>query len=200
MELMHNLNRMHQNDHPPQLYAHRGSTVLAPENTIAAFDLALGYECDVLEIDVRLSKDNVVMVTHDVTLERTTDGTGFVRDFTQAELQALNAAAQFTDLEGKPYRGPSQQLLTLEEMLQRYPTIGINIDIKDPEREAAEAVASVLNSVSHNQWINVGSFHAPVLRYFRQLAPNKKLHKWFSEASNRTRLTSTCKYPYNIGE
>jgi len=87
----------------PRLYAHRGSTVLAPENTAAAFDVALAHGSHVLEIDVRMSRDGVLFVTHDQTLQRTTNGHGKVRDQLACELDTLNAAYHFTDLQGRSY-------------------------------------------------------------------------------------------------
>lgn len=160
----------------PRLFAHRGTSLLAPENTQAAFDLAVRYQCDVLETDVRLSKDGVVIVTHDETLERTTNGYGRVRDYQLHELKRFDAGANFRDLTGAPFNGPRQQLLTLDELFQLYPHVGINIDIKDNNPLAAAAVAKVITASQRNlnptQWINVGSFHANVTHAFRREAPN----------------------------
>jgi len=156
----------------PRIFAHRGSTILAPENTRAAFDLALHYQCDVLETDVRLSKDGHVMVTHDARLERTTNGTGLVRDSTLAELKTLDAGCRFTHQNGDAYRGESMSLLTLHELLELYPSVDINIDIKDTDIEAAAAVASVVKAHKTSCWINVGSFHAKVAHHFRHCAPD----------------------------
>lgn len=160
---------------PPKLFAHRGTSLLAPENTQAAFDLAVQYQADVLETDVRLSKDGVVMVTHDETLQRTTNGSGRVRDHSLQALKQLDAGCGFRDLSGNPYQGPSLSLLTLDELFDQYPDVGINIDIKDNDAEAARAIAEVIkrrcDRPGASQWINVGSFHAPVINQFRQLAP-----------------------------
>lgn len=158
----------------PRIFAHRGTTLLAPENTNAAFELALRYECDVLETDVRMSKDGQIIVTHDETLERTTNARGRVIDLTVAELKQLDAGAKFRDLQNQPYKGPRLQLLTLDELFDRYPMVGINIDIKDRSVKAAKAVADVVKK--HNradkQWVNVGSFHADVIKHFRSIAPS----------------------------
>lgn len=159
----------------PRLFAHRGSSLLAPENTQAAFDLAMQYQADVLETDVRLSKDGIVMVTHDETLERTTDGNGLVRDYTAKALKRLNAAHRFIDTNNVPYSGAAMSILTLHELFEHYPSVGINIDIKDNDQHAATAVAKVvLDREKANKtapWINVGSFHANVIKRFRAQAP-----------------------------
>lgn len=78
----------------PKIIAHRGASVHAPENTLAAFQLALEQGADGIELDVMLSKDGKLAVIHDDTVDRTTNGTGRVVDLTLEELQALNAGNQ----------------------------------------------------------------------------------------------------------
>ena len=75
----------------PKIIAHRGSSAHAPENTIAAFRLALEQGADCVELDVMLSKDGHLVVIHDDTVDRTTDGKGAVRDMTLKELRSLDA-------------------------------------------------------------------------------------------------------------
>ncbi len=156
----------------PMLFAHRGSALLAPENTVAAFDFALKHDCHVLETDVRVSRDGTVMVTHDETLERTTNGAGRVRDANLSDLKKLDAGYRYRDEKGNRYSGPTLELLTLDELFERYPGVGINIDIKDNNAAAAVAVANVVERYAASHWINVGSFHANVINHFRQLAPS----------------------------
>ena len=75
----------------PKILAHRGASAHAPENTMAAFELALSHQADGIELDVMLSKDDQVVVIHDDTVDRTTDGCGRVRDMTLDELKSLDA-------------------------------------------------------------------------------------------------------------
>lgn len=158
----------------PLLFAHRGTSTMAPENTLAAFGFAAQHAADVLETDVRLSADGRVMVTHDATLERTTDGSGRVREQTLAELQELDAGYRFTQNGAYPWRGQGLQLLTLDELFERFGHLGINIDIKDADTAAAEVVAGVITRhlARHRSGrlplINVGSFHPPVIEAFRE--------------------------------
>ena len=79
----------------PQVFAHRGGSALAPENTIAAFDRGLALGADGLELDVHLSRDGVVVVHHDRTLERTTNLAGTVADRTADELARADAGYFF---------------------------------------------------------------------------------------------------------
>jgi len=88
----------------PLVFGHRGAAGLRPENTLASFEEALRLGCDGVEFDVQRTADKHHVCMHDVTVDRTTNGTGFVKDLTLAELRALDA-------------GEGQQIPTLDETL-----------------------------------------------------------------------------------
>lgn len=96
------------------MIAHRGASAAAPENTIAAFELAIEQGADAIELDVHLSRDDHPVVIHDFALERTTDGTGPVRERTVRELKRLDAGGWY----GGRFRG--QRIQTLAEVLERF--------------------------------------------------------------------------------
>jgi glycerophosphoryl diester phosphodiesterase len=98
----------------PLIIAHRGASAYAPENTVAAYELALDQGADLLEMDVHLSADDQPVMIHDFTLERTTDGRGRVREHTVRELKRLDAGSWF----GRQYQG--QRLQTLQEVVERF--------------------------------------------------------------------------------
>jgi glycerophosphoryl diester phosphodiesterase len=98
----------------PLLVAHRGASALAPEHTIPAYEAALEAGADALELDVRLSADDQLVVIHDASLERTTDGRGLVREYTLQQLKRLDAGRWF----GRAFRG--QRIQTLSEVLERF--------------------------------------------------------------------------------
>ncbi len=75
--------------------AHRGASGYAPENTFAAFDIAAEMNADFIELDVQLTKDGQIVVIHDDKVDRTTDGSGFVKDFTLKKLQSLDAGGWY---------------------------------------------------------------------------------------------------------
>src|SRR5436190_11368898 len=90
----------------PRVFAHRGGSALAPENTLAAFELGLRAGADGFELDVHLSADGVLVVFHDDTLDRTTNATGLVAARTAAELARVDAGWHFRDEHGSyPFRG-----------------------------------------------------------------------------------------------
>jgi glycerophosphoryl diester phosphodiesterase len=79
----------------PIIFAHRGASAHAPENTLAAFELALRQGADGIELDAKLSKDNQVVVIHDQIVDRTTEGTGNVKSLSLAEIRKLDAGSHF---------------------------------------------------------------------------------------------------------
>lgn len=134
------------------VYAHRGGAALRPENTIEAFDHGLECGADGLEFDVHLSRDNVVVVHHDETLDRTTAGHGRVADRTASELAAL-------------------QVPTLVEVLDRYPKIPIIVEIKVDSAALVRRVIDELRQHSAIDRAALGSFYAGPLREARKYEP-----------------------------
>lgn len=109
--------------------AHRGASGYAPENTMAAYELALEMNADAIEIDLQLTRDGQLVAIHDNTLERTTTGTGNVWDKTLAEIKQLDAGVKFNP------RFKGATVPTFDEILNRFKneSIGILIEIKTPE-------------------------------------------------------------------
>lgn len=125
----------------PIAFAHRGGAGLFPENTLAAFDGAVGLGVRWIETDVHLTRDGVIVVHHDATLERTTDGSGPVRARTLEELGRLDAAYRFTLDGGRSYpeRGGGHRIPTFAEVLERHPTVRFNVELKQREPPMVEA-------------------------------------------------------------
>jgi glycerophosphoryl diester phosphodiesterase len=126
----------------PRVFAHRGGAALAPENTLAAFDLGLRVGADGLELDVRLSADSVPVVVHDPTLERTTNATGAVAARTAAELARVDAGFRFPGPRGDfPFRAQGLGIPTLREVLTRHRSVPIIIEMKIDSDEMGQRVA-----------------------------------------------------------
>lgn len=119
----------------PLLVAHRGGSRLAPENTLEAFrDAVERWRADMLEMDVRLTRDGEVVVIHDGTVDRTTDGTGPVASFTLEELQRLDAGHRFVDPGGEAsFRGRGVRIPRFEDVLMALPHVRMNVEAKEPQ-------------------------------------------------------------------
>lgn len=118
----------------PLLFGHRGASAEAPENTLPAFERAVQAGVDVLEMDVHLSRDGVVMVHHDAFLERTTNGSGRLNQHDYAELARLDAGYRFRGADGGfGFRGRSCRIPRLSEVLEAFPKLAFNIEVKQEQ-------------------------------------------------------------------
>lgn len=148
------------------VFAHRGGAALRPENTIAAFDHGLALGADGLELDVRLSRDGVVIVHHDPTLERTTDARGPVSGLTADELARVDAAARHPEWRGRGIGVP-----TLREVLRRYRDARIIIELKLNDPELAIRTIDEVKAADAVARVSLGSFGTKVLRAARACEP-----------------------------
>jgi glycerophosphoryl diester phosphodiesterase len=130
----------------PRLIGHRGAAGEAPENTLASFERALADAAEFVELDVRASSDGDVVVIHDSTVERTTDGHGRVKQLTLAELKTLNAGYRFTTDGGAthPYRGRAIKIPTLKELFETFPQIRAIIELKQAHPSIVSGVIDVV--------------------------------------------------------
>lgn len=109
------------------IVAHRGASYYAPEHTAAAFDLAVEMGADFIELDIQMSKDGQLIVIHDSTVDRTTDGQGRIQDMTLAQLKKLDAGSWFNP------RFINEKILTLKEVIKQYgEKVKFLVEIKDP--------------------------------------------------------------------
>lgn len=163
--------------------AHRGASGHAPENTLAAFDKAVKMKADFFELDVQMSKDGHLVIMHDVTVDRTTNGTGRVGDLTLKELKRLDAGSWF----GPEFAG--ERIPTLDEVLDRYRgKIGILIEIKNPhlypgiEEKVAEALKKRNMHRPRNGKVIVQSFGHDSMKTFHRLLPSVPVGVLLSQA------------------
>jgi glycerophosphoryl diester phosphodiesterase len=181
----------------PQVFAHRGGAALRPENTVAAFDHGLSLGADGLEVDVHLSRDGVVVVHHDATLDRTTDHRGPLAALTAAELARVDAAHNFVPrghAGSLPFRGAGIGIPTLREVLHRYRDIPIIIELKVNDPLLAHRTIDDVRAEGAIDRVSLGSFGTRVLRAARAYEPR------MSTGSSReeTRLAlyrSWCRWP-----
>lgn len=153
----------------PVIFAHRGASAHAPENTLAAFEMALTQQADAIELDVKLSSDGYVVVHHDPTIDRTTDGKGRLKDKTLAELKTLDAGNFFSE----KFKG--EKIPTLEEVFE---AVGkrtfINIELtnyKTPHDQLVETVCMLVKKHKMQKNILFSSFLASNLSKARSYLP-----------------------------
>lgn len=163
----------------PIILAHRGGTHLAPEHTMPAFEKSAQLGVDGFEIDIRLTKDEEIIVFHDATIERTTDGFGLVAEMTLEEINAFNHGYQFEDLEGNtPFRDQKIDVVTLRELLEKYSDMLVNIDIKDaPDTYEGSLMPSklwrLIEELGVEDRVVVTSFYSEQVDRFNLYAQNR---------------------------
>jgi glycerophosphoryl diester phosphodiesterase len=163
-------------NHHIQRVAHRGGSHLAPENTLAAFRNALTFPIDAIELDVQMSRDGHVVVFHDYTVEKLTNGAGNLLDLDFAYLRSLNAAAHFPGGWPEP-----QQIPTLSEVLNLAKgRVQVYIEIKPSKRDStfgrypnlAEKVVEEVRSAGMLDQALVISFDWMILPLIKSLEPD----------------------------
>lgn len=162
--------------------AHRGLSWRYPENTIPAFEAALEVGVDQIEFDVHVTKDGELVVIHDSTVDRTTDGTGAVEDFTLAELRKLNAGVKFDR---------NCQIPTLREVLELVkdvPRLTLDVELKEYPTEGREALAydvcdralAMVEAYGYGDRCVVNSFSGVLLEYVAKKYHGKyRLHAYY---------------------
>ena len=156
------------------MFAHRGGSALAPENTIAAFDNGLAMGARGLELDVHLSADGTVVVHHDRTLERTTNLSGPIARRTADELARADAGYFFRRVQKDPefpFRGRGINIPTLAGVLSRYRDVPIVVELKVNDPGLARAVVDEVRKADAIDRVCLGSFGLGVLREARRLEP-----------------------------
>jgi glycerophosphoryl diester phosphodiesterase len=153
-----------------QMIGHRGARFEAPENTVPGFRYALGLGLQAVEFDIRMSKDGHLVVIHDATVDRTTDGEGEVSSFSLAELQALDARAAFPDWP-EPCRIPA--FAEVLDVVGHLPELLIEIKGDAPERLdviVPKTIAEIRSRGIENQ-VTITSFDPFALELAQRAAP-----------------------------
>lgn len=152
--------------------AHRGYSAKAPENTLAAFELALDVGCHGLELDVQLTKDDEIVIIHDHTLGRTTNGSGSVQAHTLAELKKLDAGSWFDP------KFKNERLPTLGEVCEliRGEDVILNVELKVALgfEGLVEKVVALLEGCGLQERTIISSFNHYALAYAKEAAPEIK--------------------------
>lgn len=153
--------------------AHRGASAYAPENTLAAFKLAVRQGADALEMDIRLTLDRSLVIIHDRTVDRTTNGSGAVHQLPLAEIKKLDAGMKYDSA----FSG--EKIPTLQEVFEELKgTIPLNIEIKPEPLTLEPLVVNITDCVRRHNVTNqvlFSSFSPFALRMIHQLLPEVPL-------------------------
>jgi glycerophosphoryl diester phosphodiesterase len=157
----------------PLVIAHRGGAGLWPENTLHAFERAAELGVDVIETDVRATADGELVLFHDETLNRTTDGAGRVRQLTLAELKRLDAGYRWSPDGGRsfPLRGRGLTVPTLREVFKALPSMRFNIEPKHSEPSLAAPLCRLIREHGMESRVMVAAFRDTAMEQFRHECP-----------------------------
>jgi len=158
-----------------QILAHRGASGIAPENTMPAFEKAIAAQTDYIELDVHLSIDSVVVVMHDFSVDRTTNGIGLIADLNSDYIGTLDAGEKFDS----KYAGTKVPLL--EEVIKKVNgRAKLLIEIKEKigaNTGIEKGVVELIEKYHSKEWCVVQSFNDESLLRVHQLDPTIELHK-----------------------
>ena len=154
--------------------SHRGGASLAPENTLVAFGAAVEqWRTDVLELDVHLSRDGALVVSHDPTLQRCTDGEGRIAELRWAEMERLDAGHHFSPDGGRthPFRGRGVRLALLRDVLRTFPGVRLNVEVKAEAPGVEMEMASLLRREGAVERVCLGSELDPLAERLVEALP-----------------------------
>lgn len=158
----------------PLNIAHRGGMGIFPEHTIFAYKKALQAGADVLETDVRSTKDGEIVVIHDQTVDRTTNGKGSVNELMLSEIKRLDTGYRFAikrgDKEDYPFRGKGLTIPTLKEVFSEFPNQRINIEIKQLEPQIEDALFGIIKEMGMTDNVLVISESHEAIKRFRRIS------------------------------
>jgi len=157
----------------PRVIAHRGGRGLWPENTLHAFRKAADLGVDVLEMDIRQTVDGVLVVLHDETVDRTTDGGGPVGALTLARLRELDAGYRWSPDGGRtfPFRGQGLTVPSLKEVFGALPQARMNLEIKTRGASLSRPLCDLIREHHMEQRVAVASFGQDGMDAFREACP-----------------------------
>ena len=153
--------------------AHRGGSALGPENTLEAMQLSVDAGVKVVEFDLFMTSDGHLIIIHDETVDRTTNGTGRIQDMTLAEAQALDAGYYFTVDGGVtyPFRGTGVKLPTWDEAMARFPDLYWDVEVKQNDPPIYDEVVASIEAAGIRDRVFIAMFDDATAKAFREDYP-----------------------------
>jgi len=169
-----------------KIYGHRGAKGTYPENSMLSFKKAIEAGVDGMEFDIHMTKDGELVVIHDATLDRTTTGSGFVKDYTLAEIQAFSIGEKYSEYKHYDASWNDERIPTLSQVLGlclEY-DLEVNIELKTYEVFYPEIEVKLLQEVEKSGFdvekVVYSAFHLPTIMRIQKLDPNAKV-AWLLE-------------------
>jgi len=193
------------NQSPSNIYiaAHRGWSSHYPENTILAFQKALELEVDQLEFDLHMTKDGELILMHDNKVDRTTNGTGLVCDYTLAELKQLDAGSW----KGEQFAGLQiPTFIEFMELIKDHPTMTLNVELKDYPKdrgdlayEACDKALAIIDQYGYTDRVVINTWSAKLNDYiFTKYGTKYKQHIYFPVHCMHERTLPDYSYGYSV--
>lgn len=153
--------------------AHQGGEHLRPSNTMVAYQNAVDLGVDMLEMDAHSTKDGVLVLSHDETLDRLTDTKGKIAEMTLKEVMTADAGYSFTSDQGKtfPFRGKNIRAAQVNHVLNTFPNTPMIIELKQVQPSIAKPLCQAIRKVKAAKRVIVGSFSDQALNEFRTTCP-----------------------------
>jgi glycerophosphoryl diester phosphodiesterase len=146
---------------------------LWPGNTMPYLEGIAEIGVDMLEMDINMTKDGRIILMHDTTVDRTTNGSGAIPDLTLAEIQALEVGVNWSQDNGQtyPYRSQQLQVLTIDDVFERFPNYPMVIEIKQEEPSMVAPFCTLIREYSMEEKVIVASFSDDAIKAFRRVCP-----------------------------
>ena len=176
----------------PQIVAHRAGTADAPENTLYAIEQAKSNKADAIWLTVQLSKDNQLVLYRPSDLDALTDKSGVVSDYSAKQLSQINAAYKFNQKNNQQLPAAKTTIVTLEEVLKKYPDTIFYIDLKSPDADPntqAQAILALLNKTNTFNQVRFYSTNDAFLKALKPLSTQLQLFE--SRDETRTMLANS---------
>ncbi len=163
----------HKTPHKTWNIAHQGGELLWPSNTMLAYQNAAAQGVDMLEMDMQQTKDGVLVLSHDSSLDRLTDTIGNIPDMTLQQVLAADAGAKFSADGGAtfPFKGQGVRVAQLTEVLSEFPKMPLTIEIKQVSPSIATHFCKTLQTFGKTTDVIVASFSDQAINEFRAACP-----------------------------
>ncbi|HGF6561383.1 glycerophosphodiester phosphodiesterase [Providencia sp. PROV188] len=176
----------------PQIVAHRAGTADAPENTLYAIEQAKSNKADAIWLTVQLSKDNQLVLYRPSDLNALTDKSGVISDYSAKQLSQINAAYKFNQKNNQQLPTSQTTIVTLEDVLKKYPDTIFYIDLKSPDADPNTQAQAILALLNKTNAFNQVRFYSTNDAFLKALKPlSSKLQLFESRDETRTMLANS---------